>query len=271
MRLALIGTGKMGTAIGAGVIRHRVLHPEDLLAADPSPEARMRFAKETGVEPAESAADIVEQADAVLLAVKPQTAATVVQPIAAACQGRLIISIMAGVPISRLAGWFGGHHIVRVMPNTPLMVGKGATVFACDAGVSDPDREFVRSIFGALGIVYEMPEEKLDAVTALSGSGPAYVFEFVQALVEAAAAVDLPREEALALAVQTVAGAAEMLARGLGTPDELRDAVTSPGGTTAAALKVLREARFRDLIRRMVTAARDRSIDLGRIAASGDN
>lgn len=266
MKLALIGAGKMGSAIAGGLIQNGVLKPTDLTAADPSPAAREAFQALTGAPCAESAAAAVVGAHAVLLAVKPQRAATVAPPLAAACTGKLILSIMAGVPIRRLTEWFGTERAIRVMPNTPLMVGKGASVFACGAGVTAPDREFAHGVFGALGVVFEMDESRIDAVTALSGSGPAYVFEFIQALVDAAVAAGLPADEALALTVQTVAGAAEMLHRGLGTPDELRTAVTSPGGTTAAGLAVLKEAGFRNLVQRVIEAATARSKELGRNA-----
>jgi pyrroline-5-carboxylate reductase len=176
----------------------------------------------------------------------------------------LLVSIAAGLPLSRLCSWFGHSRVIRTMPNTPLLVGYGATVFTCAEAVSDADREFVRRIFGALGTVHEMPETAMDAVTALSGSGPAYMFEMVQALVDAGAAVGLEAEAAFELVTQTMAGAAAMLKRGMGTPEELRIAVTSPGGTTAAGLGVLQAAGFRELLQQTVRAARDRSIELGR-------
>ena len=177
-----------------------------------------------------------------------------------------MISIAAGLTVKRLGGWFGHDRIIRVMPNTPLMVGKGATVFAGGAGITAADRAIATAIFGALGIVFELAESHLDAGTALSGSGPAYVFEMVAALVEAGCEIGLPRDVAYALTVQTVAGAAAMLEQGLGTPDELRNAVTSPGGTTAAGLAVMAQAEFRQLKREVVRAAHARSIELGRAA-----
>ena len=149
------------------------------------------------------------------------------------------------------------------MPNTPLMVNSGATVFTCAEGVTDSDRAFARNIFGDLGIVYELGEILMDAVTALSGSGPAYFFEMIAALTAAGKAVGLPEEVALDLTVQTAAGAAKMVQEGLGSPDNLRDAVTSPGGTTAAGLTVLKHVEFREIVAAMVRAARDRSIELG--------
>jgi len=264
MKLGIVGAGKMGTAIARGLVDNGVLPAEAVAAADVVAAARESFRHATGVQCAESAGEIVGGADVVLLAVKPQIAAEAVAPIAGQCRGKLIVSIMAGIPLARLCGWFGSERVVRVMPNTPLTVGRGASVFACAADVSDADRAFVQRLFGAVGIVHEMAEERLDAVTALSGSGPAYVFEMIQALVAAAEAVGLPADAALELTVQTVAGAAEMLQRGLGTPDELRIAVTSPGGTTAAGLAVMAEANFRQLVKDVVAAATRRSVELGR-------
>jgi len=153
-----------------------------------------------------------------------------------------------------------------VMPNTPVVVGMGASVFAAAAGVDEADRRLVGRMFGAVGLALEMPEERLDAVTALSGSGPAYAFEMIRALTAGAVALGLPPEAALQLAAQTLAGAAEMVRRGLGTPEQLRVAVTSPGGTTAAGLAVLDRAGFPALVAEVLRAARDRSVELGRCA-----
>ncbi|MFA4944533.1 MAG: pyrroline-5-carboxylate reductase [Lentisphaeria bacterium] len=264
MKLLFVGAGKMATAIAGGLVQRQVLPAADLLAADVSPAARQAFTAATGVPCAAEAAPLAAGADAILLAVKPQVAAAAVEALAPAVRGRLVISICAGLGLAKLAGWFGHDRIVRVMPNTPLLVGLGASVFCCGAGVTAADRELVGRIFGTLGLVREQPEAKMDAVTALSGSGPAYVFEMVQGLVDAAVAAGLPAELALELTVQTVAGAAEMLRRRLGAPDELRNAVTSPGGTTAAGLAVFAQAGFRGLLKDVVAAAAARSAELGR-------
>ena len=264
MRLALIGAGKMGTALAQGLADKGVLAPDDMVAADISAAAREAFARATGVRCRSDPAAAAGAAETVLLAVKPQVAAEAAAGIADACRGKLVVSIAAGVQIRTLGSWFESDRIVRVMPNTPLTVGAGATVFASAAGTSAADREFVRSVFSALGVVYELPEERIDAVTALSGSGPAYVFEFIQALADAGAAAGLDPEVAMELTVQTVFGAARMLQSGLGSPVELRIAVTSPGGTTAAGLAVMEEAGFRALLCDVVAAAKARSEELGR-------
>ena len=264
MKLAFIGAGKMATAIAGGLAENEVLSRDEMIAADISLEARETFARLTGINCAASAAQVVGDADVVLLAVKPQVARDAVAPVVEICRGKLIVSIAAGLTIASLCEWFRTHRLVRVMPNTPLIIGRGASVFSCAPDVTDADRVFVRSVFGALGVVHEMAEDALDAVTALSGSGPAYVFEMIQGLVDAAVQAGLPPDIALELTAQTVAGAAGMVQQGIGTPDELRVAVTSPGGTTAAGLAVLAAADFRPLLKRVVCAARDRSIELGR-------
>lgn len=264
MRLAFIGAGKMATAIAQGLIDKDVCAAATMAAADVAPAARQAFQAATGVHCRDAAVDILAAADTVVLAVKPQVAQAAVAPLQRCFAGKLVISICAGLTLTKLCGWLGTDRVIRVMPNTPLMVGKGASVFACAAGVTAADKELCNRIFGSLGSAYELQEDKIDAVTALSGSGPAYIFETVQGLVDAGVAVGLPPEVAFDLTVQTVAGAAEMLARRLGTPEALRNAVTSPGGTTAAGLAVFAKADYRQLLKAVVTAARDRSLELGK-------
>jgi len=264
MKLGLIGAGKMATAIAKGLIDNGAWDRNNIVAADVSPTAANAFTAATGVRCEPSAMAIIDTADLLLLAVKPQYAAEAVAPLHNLCGSKLVISIAAGLPLAKLSNFFGTERIIRVMPNTPATVGKGAAVFACAAEVTNQDRDIARRIFGAVGTVLEMDESKLDAVTALSGSGPAYVFEMIQALVDAAVAVGIAPDAALELTTQTVAGAAEMVARKIGRPDELRQAVTSPGGTTAAGLAVMQNAEFRKLIAAVVRAARDRSVELGR-------
>ncbi len=263
MKLAFLGAGKMATAIAAGVVNEGVLPAGDLAACDVNPAAREAFTDKTGVLCGDFDPALFRDCEVLLLAVKPQAAEAAAAAVPPLRPDQLVVSIAAGIPLSRLGQWFGTDRIIRTMPNTPLMVGKGATVFSRGAGATKADAAFARSVFGALGCVFELPEEQMDAVTALSGSGPAYVFEMIQALVDAAAEAGLAADLALGLTVQTVAGAAEMLSRNLGTPDELRVAVTSHGGTTAAGLAVMGEWRFREMIRRTILAARDRSVELG--------
>jgi pyrroline-5-carboxylate reductase len=263
-QLGFIGAGKMATAMAKGLIEKAVFSPDDILAADLMPEARAAFTAATGAPCVEAVPAVVAACNTVILAVKPQGAEAVCRPLAPLNAAKLLISIAAGIPSTRLAEWLRTERIVRVMPNTPLMVGKGASVFCCGAHVTAADRDLTRRLLGAVGIVFQLPEDQIDAVTALSGSGPAYIFETIQALVDAGVDAGLPADVALELTAQTVAGAAAMVQARIGTPDQLRTAVTSRGGTTAAALAVFEQAQFRTLIRDAVRAAKRRSIELGR-------
>jgi len=264
VKLALLGAGKMATAIAGGLVSKGVASAGDLAACDVSAEARAAFSAATGVCCHEAPGAAFAAAEVVLLAVKPQTAEGAVRSLPVLRRDVLVISIAAGVPLGRLEGWFGTGRVVRVMPNTPLLVGQGATVLARGSAAGPADVAACAGIFGSLGLVREVPESWINAVTALSGSGPAYVFEMVQAMADAGVAVGLPAGLALELTVQTVAGAAEMLRQRLGTPEALRRAVTSPGGTTAAGLAVLEAAGFRSLVCQTVQAARNRADELGR-------
>ncbi len=264
MKLAFLGGGKMATAIARGLVQTGIVPPEDMTACDVSSEAGAAFTRATGVCCTEGPGEAFTKADCVLLAVKPQKIDEAARSLPGLGRDVLVISIAAGVPLSRLETCLGTRRVVRVMPNTPLLVGQGATVYTRGSGACDADAAVCQRIFGGLGSAKEVPESWINAVTALSGSGPAYIFEMVQALVDAGVAVGLPADLALALTVQTVAGAAAMLQQEEGTPDELRRAVTSPGGTTAAGLAVLEAADFRGLVRRTVQVACDRADELGR-------
>jgi len=263
MKLALVGAGKMATAFARGLIAERELLADEIVAADIYSPARDAFTAETGVVCEDSSIKIVKDADVILLAIKPQVAEKAILEIADYCIGKLVISIVAGIPLGKLCNWFKMGRIIRVMPNTPLMVGKGATVFTCGSDISEYDKLLTRSLFKVCGIVYELAEEQLDIATALSGSGPAYIFEFIQGLVDAAVNLGMDSHIALELMTQTVAGSAEMLRQNMGTAVELRKAVTSPGGTTEAALKIFEEKEFRKILQEVIIAAKNRSHELG--------
>ncbi len=263
MKLFFIGAGKMATALASGIVRNGLFSPEELCACDVNEAARAAFSKNTGIT-CEPNAEKVREAEAVLLAVKPQVAEAAVKALPKLKDGTLVISICAGIPIASLTKWFGTEKVIRVMPNTPLMVGCGASCYALGAGAGAEDADLTARLLGSLGIARQVDEAQLDAVTGLSGSGPAYFFEMVKAMTDAGKKVGLSEELSLELSIQTMAGAAEMLKRGMGTPDELRNAVTSPNGTTAAGLAVMADANFRDMIARVVKAATDRSVELGK-------
>jgi len=264
MKLLFIGAGKMATALATAVVNNRILPVEDVTAVDVFAPAREAFERATGIRCIPDGAEAFTQSDIILLAVKPQVAESPVAALPRLRPEQLVISICAGIPIAKLAGWFGSERIIRVMPNTPLMVGCGASAYALGTKATAEDGAFAARLLGAAGTANQVDESLLDAVTGLSGSGPAYVFELAKALALAGEAVGLESEMSLALSIQTIAGAAEMLRRRIGSPDQLRDAVTSPNGTTAAGLAVMAAANFRQVMRDTVVAARDRSIELGK-------
>jgi pyrroline-5-carboxylate reductase len=201
--------------------------------------------------------------DGAVIAVKPPDVEAVCRELAGAAVKR-ILSIAAGVTIGSLQTWAHGAAVLRAMPNTPALIGAGASALARGKGVTDEDAEWARGVLAAAGTVVELPEEALDAVTGLSGSGPAYVFLLAEALIDAGVLVGLARGVAKELAVQTLLGSARLLAETGDEPAALRAAVTSPGGTTAAGLKALESAGFRSSILDAVSAATRRAAELGR-------
>lgn len=264
MKMLFIGAGKMATALATGMIKNKLIPAADLLACDISATARQAFAATTGVRCEAPTQSLVADADVLLLAVKPQVAAAVAVELMPIRPGALVISICAGIGLKKLQQWFATGRVIRVMPNTPLMVGKGASAYALGPDADEAAAALAERILGSLGLARRVDEALLDAVTALSGSGPAYVFEMAKAMADAGVKAGLPAELSLDLTLQTIAGAAEMLTRRLGTPDELRDAVTSPNGTTAAGLAVMAQRDFRGMMRDVVVAAGKRSAELGR-------
>ena len=264
MKTIFIGAGKMATALATAIVKSGLVAAADITASDILPAARKAFIENTGVNCVEDVSNLIAAAELLVLAVKPQVAEAAVKALPKVSEKTLVVSICAGVPLARLASWFGHGRIIRVMPNTPLMVGKGASCFAAGPQTTAEDAEFAKRLLGTAGIAFQVAEEQLDAVTGLSGSGPAYVFELAKAMALAGENVGLAPEMSLELTLQTIAGAAEMLSRKLGTPDSLRDAVTSPNGTTAAGLAVMKEADFRKIISDTVLAATRRSTELGK-------
>ena len=265
-QIGFIGAGNMATALIRGMLAARLAAPEQISVFDTDAAKVETLVSAHGVARRSSNPDLVEQSDLVVLAVKPQNVSEVLAEIAPAVRNdQCFISIAAGVPLSRLETALGPRaRVIRVMPNTPALVGAGAAGISRGRNATDNDLALVRAIFEAVGVAVIVDEKHLDAVTAISGSGPAYVFYFVEALLHAAGRVGLKSEVAQALVRQTVLGAARMVNELDQTPAQLREAVTSPGGTTAAALAVLREGGFADVIVRAAEAATARSIELGK-------
>jgi pyrroline-5-carboxylate reductase len=265
VRIGFLGAGKMATALARGWISAGLLTPGGCRASDPVAAAREAFATETGGTAGASNSDVVEASDVLLLAVKPQNMAEVLADIGPVVGPRhLIVSIAAGVTLGRLAAALGNdRRLVRVMPNTPCLVGASASAYALGDAVTPDDIALVERLLNVVGIAFRLPEHLLDAVTGLSGSGPAFVYAVIEALSDGGVRVGLPREVAAALAAQTVLGAARMvLETGLHT-GVLKDQVASPGGTTIAGLHALERGGLRAALMDAVEAATKRSQELG--------
>lgn len=268
VRIGFIGGGAMGEALAAGVLAAGV-PARQVHAADPDPARRKQLEQALGIETSDDNASVVAASDLVVLAVKPGLVSGVLAGLAgagaAALAAPLWISIAAGVPIAALREALpNGARIIRAMPNTPALVRSGATAFVASADCSAQDRALARALFEGVGMAWEAPAETLlDAVTGLSGSGPAYVFVFLEALSDAGVRMGLPREAASALALQTVLGAARLAQESGRHPAALKDQVTSPGGTTIAGLERLEAGGLRAAVYEAVAAATRRSQELG--------
>jgi pyrroline-5-carboxylate reductase len=260
----------MATALARGFVEAGLVKPQSIVASDPSADARAGFEREVpGATLAAENEPVVATADVVLLAVKPQQMDSVLAGIRDTLRpDALVVSIAAGVTLARLAaGVPDGQRIVRVMPNTPCLIGRGASAYSLGGHASAADGRLVDQLLAAVGAAYEVPENQLDAVTGLSGSGPAFVYTMIESLGEGGVAMGLPAALAAELAARTVAGAAEMVLATGETPAVLRDRVTSPGGTTLAGLKALEEGGFQQAAVAAVRAATRRSEELGRSAS----
>lgn len=262
LQVSFIGAGRMATALAAGMCGS-FTDAERIVASDPSPDARENFSNATGCTAMESNDTAITSADIIVLAVKPQYLKGVASGIADKLNNdQLIVSIVAGVTSETLHQWLGdGVRVVRVMPNTPALIGAGVSAVA--EGVSESDLELVTRMMEAVGGVVTVPESQMDAVTAVSGSGPAYVFQFIEALSDGGVLAGLPRAVATKLAAHTVLGAARMVLETESHSAELKDAVASPGGTTIHGLHALEVAGLRGAVMDAVMAAAARSVELG--------
>ena len=254
----------MASALIGGLIA-RGASPTSLQAIDPSASQREALAARFGITTDAASGDHVGQADVIVLAVKPQQMHEAIDALAPQIARQLIISVAAGVRATDLSRWLGGYpRIVRTMPNTPALIGLGATGLAMLAGGSSADRRLAESIMQAVGqTVWVDDESMLDAVTALSGSGPAYVFRFIESMIAAGIALGLSPEQSRQLALQTVTGAAQLASASTEPISVLRERVTSKGGTTAAALSVFEAGGLDAVVAQAMGAARDRSAELG--------
>lgn len=263
--LGFIGSGRMATALARGCVQAGLVSAEKVLAGDPSEDARNQFAEQVpGARLMTDNSQLLAEADIVVLAVKPQVMATALAEVSAnANQQHLFVSIAAGITLSKLNAMLPAGKIVRVMPNTPCLIGLGASCYSLGRMAGAAEGQLVEKILGSVGTATQVEETMLDAVTGLSGSGPAFIYSVIEALADGGAAMGLPPELALELATQTTRGAAEMLRSTGSSPAELRQQVTSPGGTTLAGLEKFAELNGAATLKATVEAATKRSIELG--------
>jgi len=264
-KLGVIGGGVMAEAIISCLLDQKIYQSNQIQVSEPQVSRRKYWQDSYGVVTTNNNQELFDHCEVLLLAIKPQIfslVASELEGINSANSPRLIISILAGTSLDKLESVFSRSGVIRVMPNTPALVGKGMTAIAPNGKVSKEDLTVAQSIFGAIGEVIEVPEYQMDAVTGLSGSGPAFVAMMVEALSDGGVAVGLPRAIASQLALQTVLGTAELIKTKQLHPAVLKDQVTSPGGTTIAGVAQLEKNGFRHALIEAVKAAKVRSEEL---------
>src|SRR5258708_4239017 len=265
LRIGFLGAGKMATALAKGFIRADLVRAKDIIASDPVEAARTYFQKQTGAKTSAQNSDVVRSAEVLILAVKPDQVKGALAEIRDHFTAKhLLISIAAGVPLAKLEEALGSDaRVIRVMPNAPALVGQSASAFAPGKAAHAADCELAQKLFSSVGIAVKLKEALLDAVTGLSGSGPAYVYLFIEGLSDGGVAAGLPRDIATKLAAQTALGAAQMVLETGQHPGALKDMVASPGGTTIEGLHELEKGRIRGTLISAVRAAADKSRKLG--------
>lgn len=265
-RIGFLGAGKMATALAQGWIHAGLTSPGQLCASDRIPAARDQFSKITGAPAHGDNARVVTSADILVLAVKPQNMPDLLRDIKPHVNAKhLVISIAAGIALPTLGDALGGdRRLIRVMPNTPCLVGASASAFAASPAATKGDIDLTERLLSSVGSAVQVPEKLLDAVTGLSGSGPAYVAVVIEALADGGVRMGLPRDLAMLLAMQTVLGSAKMLLETGLHPGQLKDMVASPAGTTIAGLHALEQGGLRAALMDAVEAATKRSMELGK-------
>ena len=264
-KVAFVGSGVMAEAMIAGLLRQKLAKPGNLIASGPRAERGAELHEKYGIQTSMDNAAAVHEADVVVLSVKPQRLSEVMKGIKSLSPDVLVLSIVAGASIKKIGAGLKHKAIIRSMPNTPGQIGQGITVWTASPETSPEQREMAQKILGALGQeVFVEDESYLDMATALSGTGPAYVFLFTEALIDAGVHMGFPRRIAEQLVLQTIKGSAAFYEQAEKHPAALRNQVTSPGGTSAEALYYLEKAGFRTAISRAVWAAYQRSLELGK-------
>lgn len=269
MTIGFIGAGKMARALAAGLVRGGIAPASNLLCSSRTEKSGQTFLHLFPKGDARWTSDNVQlsrESDLIILAIKPQVFPEVLPPLHDASAGKLVLSLAAGVSLEKIQAWLHPTaRVVRAMPNTPMQVGEGASVYAGGLNVTDDDRALVHRILASAGKSWKVDEHQIDIITALSGSGPAYVFHFIDALIRAAVALGLTEELARDLAIQTVLGSAQLAAQSPLTPLELAAQVKSPRGTTLAGCAVLEDHdALNQLIARCLAAAKSRAEALAR-------
>jgi len=265
MKLSFIGGGNMGEAMLSAILDKKLSQPRDISVSDVSQARRQYLEQKYGIVATSDNRLAVQNGEVVVFAIKPQNLAEVMAGLNGQLKpAQLVLSIIAGATIQTLTAGLKHNRVVRVMPNTPAQIGEGMSVWTATKGVTKKQRGWASSILGAIGKeIYVDDEDYIDMATAVSGSGPAYCFLFVEALVEAAVSIGLSRNMAQEMALQTILGSAHLIQKSGKEPSELRRMVTSPGGTTAEALLVLDNGGFNRLILKAVSAAYSKARELG--------
>ena len=263
--IGFIGAGRMAAALARGFVDSGLVAPENLIASDPVPAGRKAFGQAVGCETTDSNADVLAKAKVIFLAFKPHQLDEATETVRDQFDGSyLVISILAGVRLAKLDEACGGlARLVRVMPNTPALVGEGACGYALGQAATSDDGELVKRLLCAVGVAYEVKESLIDAVTGLSGSGPAYGYTIIEALSDGGVAAGLSRDIATRVAAQTMLGAAKMVLETGKHPGELKDMVCSPGGTTIEGVHELEEGGVRNALINAVRSATERAVELG--------
>ncbi len=259
--IGFIGGGNMAEALIKGIIQSR---KRDIIVSEPRDDRRLYLEKTYRIKTTPDNIETVKNSSIIILAVKPQNMDVVTAEISKTISAdKIVVSIAAGITLSYLISRLGTDKIIRVMPNTPALVQEGMSVLSLCECIHDKEMGLIREIFMSVGKVLVLPEKYMDAVTAVSGSGPAFYAHFVEAMIDAGEGIGLSKENSTELAIQTYIGTAKLLESGM-PPDKLREMVTSPGGTTASGLKVFSDKGLKELVNAAIQAAKKRSEELGR-------
>lgn len=269
--IGFVGTGNMAEALIRGLIQARVAEATQIVGSHPRPERREEMAAKYGIRTTADNVEAAREAEILVLSVKPQVMKRVLEEISPRIHpSALVVSIAAGIPLSVIEGRLPQGRVIRTMPNTPALVGAGATAIAAGGHATPEDLQAARRIFDSIGMTVVLEESQMDAVTGLSGSGPAYIFLIIEALSDAGVKMGLSRHNAQSLAAQTVLGSAKLLIETGEHPGRLKDMVTSPGGTAIAGLHTLEAGGLRTTLMNAVEAATLRSRELGELFAKAE-